>query len=187
MLAASARSRRIRRMTALVAPPGGVRVYAGAANGGVWRSDNSGVNWSPIFDAYGVYSIGALALHPSNSDILYVGTGEANGSVDSYDGAGLFRTSNGGATWEHLGLTATARIARVALDPSNPQRVFVAAMGTQFSTGPDRGLYKSENGGQTWTQVLFVNDSTVVNDVVFIPAHPETLYAAPGERIRRPP
>jgi hypothetical protein len=133
-----------------------------------------------------VYSIGALALAPGSSDVLYVGTGEANAAVDSYDGAGLFRTTDGGASWEFLGLETTRRIARVAIDPTDPARLFVAAMGTQFSSGPDRGLYRSTDGGGAWQRVLSLNDTTGVCDVVLHPAHPETLYAASWERIRRP-
>src|SRR5439155_6324050 len=109
----------------------------------------------------------------------------ANASVDSYDGAGLFRSGDGGVSWESLGLAATRRIARVAVDPQNTARIFVAAMGTQFSTGPDRGLYRSEDGGVTWSQVLFVSDSTGATDVAINPAHPETVYCATWERVRR--
>ena len=173
------------RVTAVVAEPGGATVYLGAAGGGVFKSTNSGTNWTPVFDELGVYSIGALAMDPSNSNVVYVGTGESNSSVDSYDGAGVFRTEDGGATWTSLGLAETARIARVAVDPTNPQRLFVAAMGTQFSTGPDRGLYRSEDGGASWTRVLFVSDSTGCCDVAINPAHPDTVFCATWERVRR--
>jgi hypothetical protein len=173
------------RVTALASVPGGATVYLGAANGGVFKSTNGGTNWTPIFDELGVYSIGALELDPTDANVLYVGTGEANGAVDTYDGAGVFRSRNGGATWEDLGLDETARIGAVEVDPSNPNRIYVGAMGTQFSTGPHRGLYRSENGGASWTQVLFVNDSTGVTDVVINPAHPETVYCATWERVRR--
>lgn len=172
------------RVTALAVVPGGTTVYLGSANGGVFKSTNSGANWSPIFDGLEVYSIGALALDPANSNTVFVGTGEANNSVDSYDGAGLFRSQDGGNTWAFLGLQQTRRIARVAVDPANSQRIFVAAMGTQFSTGPDRGLYRSEDGGNTWSQVLFVSDSTGATDVRINPAHPETVYCATLERVR---
>ena len=173
------------RITAIVAAPGGNPVYFGAAAGGVFKSTNSGVNWTPVFDGLDVFSIGALAMDPANSNIVYVGTGEANSSVDSYDGAGVFRTTDGGASWTSLGLAETRRIARIAIDPTNPQRIFVAAMGTQFSTNADRGLYRSEDGGANWTKVLFVSDSTGACDVVINPAHPETVYCATWERVRR--
>jgi photosystem II stability/assembly factor-like uncharacterized protein len=173
------------RVTGLAVAPGGATVYLASANGGVFKSTNAGANWAPIFDDHAVYSIGAVALEPGSSSVLYVGTGEANGAVDSYDGGGLFRTPDGGATWQFLGLEATRRIARVAIDPSNPDRIFVAAMGTQFSTGPERGLYRSIDRGGAWQKVLSLNDSTGACDVVIHPAHPETLYAATWERVRR--
>lgn len=174
------------RVTALAVAPGGTTIYLASANGGVFKSTNSGINWSAIFDIGAAYSVGALALDPGDPNVLYVGTGEANASVDSYDGNGLFRTLDGGQTWISLGLAATRRIARVAIDPSNPQRIYVAAMGSQFSSGPDRGLYRSEDGGQNWSKVLFVSDSTGACDVVINPAHPETVYCATWERLRRP-
>jgi len=173
------------RITALACIPGGATVYAASANGGVLKSVNGGTNFTPVFDGYGVFSIGALALDPTNANTIYVGTGEANSSVDSYDGAGVFRSLDGGASWGSLGLAETRRIARVAVDPQNPSRIFVAAMGTQFSTGPDRGLYRSEDAGASWQKVLFVSDSTGACDVAINPAHSETLYCATWERVRR--
>jgi photosystem II stability/assembly factor-like uncharacterized protein len=174
------------RVTALAVVPGGFRMYLGSANGGVFRSDDEGVNWYSVFDRDFAFSIGALAIDPSNTNIIYCGTGEANSAVDTYDGSGLYRTLDAGETWQYAGLRETRRIGRVAIDPSNTNRIFVAAMGTQFSTNPDRGLYRSENGGANWTKVLFVNDSTGCADVVINPAHPETVYAATWERVRRP-
>jgi len=174
------------RVTALAAVAGGTVAYLGSANGGVFKSTNGGANWSPIFDPVAAYSIGALCLDPNNDQVLYVGTGEANASVDSYDGAGLFRSDNAGADWVYVGLAETRRIARVRVDPANSSRIFVAAMGPQFSASPDRGLYRSEDAGLHWTKVLFVSDSTGCCDVALNPAHPETVYAATWERLRRP-
>ena len=174
------------RVTALAVAPGGATVYLGSANGGVFKSTDSGTNWTPIFDQTGVSSIGALALDPTNPYVVYCGTGEANASVDSYDGNGVYKSTDAGATWQPMGLAETRRIGRVAVDPSNPNRVFVAAMGTQFSTGPHRGLYRSLDAGLSWTKVLFVNDSTGVSDVVINPAHPETVFCATWERVRHP-
>ena len=172
------------RITAIAATPGETAIYIASANGGVFKSTNGGVNFTPVFDAYGVYSMGALAIDPANPNTIYAGTGEANSSVDSYDGAGLFRSLDAGATWSSLGLEETRRIARVAVDPLNSQRIFVAAMGTQFTTSPDRGLYRSENGGVSWSKVLFVTDSTGVCDVVINPVHPDTVFCATWERVR---
>jgi photosystem II stability/assembly factor-like uncharacterized protein len=174
------------RVTGLAVVPGGTTIYLASANGGVFKSTNSGTDWAPIFDALSVYSIGAIALDPANPDVIYVGTGEANSSVDSYDGAGLFRSLDGGLNWTSLGLQATARIARVVVDPQNSARIFVAAMGTQFSTSSERGMYRSEDAGATWTRVLAVDDSTGVCDVVINPAHSDTMFAATWERIRSP-
>lgn len=174
------------RVTALAVVPGGNTIYLGSANGGVFKSTNAGVNWTSIFDAEFAFSVGALAVDPTNSSTVYCGTGEANSAIDSYDGAGLYRTQDGGQNWQYIGLAETRRIGRVAVDPSNPGRIFVAAMGTQYSTNADRGLYRSEDGGQNWSKVLFVNDSTGCADVVINPAHPETVYCSTWERIRRP-
>jgi photosystem II stability/assembly factor-like uncharacterized protein len=174
------------RVTALDALPGGVTVYLASANGGVFKSTNSGVNWTPISDDMPFFSVGALAIDPNDPNLVYVGTGEANSSVDSYDGNGVWRWNDASATWAYLGLEETARIGRVAVDPDNPSRIYVAAMGQQFSTDSHRGLYRSEDAGASWEQVLFVNDSTGVADVIVHPTHPETVYVATWERVRRP-
>jgi photosystem II stability/assembly factor-like uncharacterized protein len=174
------------RITALAVVPGGTTIYLASANGGVFRSDDSGVNWASVFDRDYAFSVGALTLDPNNPDVVYCGAGEANGAVDTYDGSGLYRTRDGGQSWQYVGLQETRRIGRVAVDPSNTDRIFVAAMGSQFSTSADRGLYRSQDGGLNWSKVLFVNDSTGCGDVVINPAHPETMYCATWERVRRP-
>lgn len=174
------------RITAMAVAPGGNIVYIGSANGGVFKSVDGGVNWSPVFDAVNVPSIGAVTLDPTNSNTIYVGTGEANSSVDSYDGAGLFRSTDAGANWQYLGLAETRRIGAVAVDPSNPNRIYVAAMGPQFSTESNRGLYRSEDGGAHWSRMLYVSDSTGVTDIAVNPLHPDTVFCATWERIRRP-
>jgi photosystem II stability/assembly factor-like uncharacterized protein len=172
------------RITALAVEPGGATAYFGAAMGGVFKTTNSGANWTPVFDAYGSPSIGALTLDPNHSNVVYAGAGEANGSVDSYDGDGVFRSVDGGASWSGLGLAETRRIGAIVVDPSNSKRIYVAAMGSQFSTGPDRGLYRSLDSGATWSKVLFVNDSTGVTDIAINPVHPETVFCATWERVR---
>jgi len=172
------------RITALAVAPAGGPIYFGAAMGGIFKSTNSGTNWTPVFDAYGSPSIGALALDPNNPSVVYAGAGEANASVDSYDGDGVFRSTDAGVSWEPLGLAETRRIGAIVVDPSNSNRIFVAGMGSQFSTNPDRGLYRSEDGGANWTKVLFVNDSTGVTDIAINPVHPETVFCATWERVR---
>jgi hypothetical protein len=173
------------RVTALAVVGSGTTAYLGSANGGVWKTTNSGVDWTCVTDGYPFFSIGSLALDPSTPGTIYVGTGEANGSVDSYDGDGLWRSSDGGVSWTNLGLTTSARIARVLVDPADPNHVLVAAMGEQFSTSPDRGLYVTHDGGATWSRTLYVSDSTGVTDLVMNPAHPDTMYCATWERVRR--
>ena len=160
-------------------------LYLGAANGGVWKSVNAGVNWTCMTDAQSITSVGAVAVDPSAPGTVWCGTGEANSSVDSYDGNGIWRSPDGGGSWANMGLAASGRIARVLVDPANSSHVLVAAMGHQFSTGPDRGLYRTLDGGMTWTNVLFVNDSTGVNDIVMNPVHPDTMYCSTWERLRR--
>lgn len=161
-------------------------IYAGAACGGVFKSTNNGVSWTPIFDIQGTPSIGALAIHPNDPQILYVGTGEANSSGDSYSGTGIYKSTDGGSTWSHVGLDSSYHIGRIAINPRNPEIVYVAVLGKLFGTNPDRGIYKSTNGGATWEQKLFISDSTAAVDVALNPTNPETLYAAMWERIRRP-
>ena len=173
------------RVNAVVAAPGGSPAYLGSANGGVWRSDNQGVNWRSLTDGTVISSVGALAIDPNDPNRVWCGTGDANGTVDGYDGTGLFLSPDGGNTWAFRGLRNTSRIAAVALHPSDTSVIFVGAMGKAFTTDPDRGLYRTTNAGKTWQRTLFVNDSTGVSEVLVNPAHPETVYAATWERVRR--
>jgi len=128
-------------------------IYAGAALGGVFKSTDDGNHWTPISDDVPSLSVGDLALDPNDPSILYLGTGEANSSGDSYAGTGIYRTNDGGQSWEFLGLPESRHIGRIAIDPSNSNRIFVAAMGSLFSTNPERGVYRTTDAGQTWEQV----------------------------------
>jgi photosystem II stability/assembly factor-like uncharacterized protein len=163
-------------------------IYAGAASGGILKSTNGGQRWFPLFDTQPTLSIGSLAIDPQNPDILYVGTGEANaggGSV-TYGGFGVFKTTDGGLSWENSGLQDTRYIGKVIVDPSNTNRVYVAAVGTLFSTNPDRGVYRTTDAGLNWDKVLFVSDSTGAIDIIQDPINTDILYAAMWERVRHP-
>ena len=173
------------RVNAIVSAPGGVPAYLGACNGGVWRSDDLGVNWQPLTDRLAITSIGALALNPQNPNSLWCGTGDANNTLDGYDGTGLFVSRDKGVRWEYRGLRETSHIAAVVVDPVDTNRIYVGAMGKAFTSDANRGFYRSLNGGFTWTRTLFVSDSTGVTDVEVNPAHPETIYCATYERVRR--
>jgi photosystem II stability/assembly factor-like uncharacterized protein len=161
-------------------------IYAGAATGGVFKSTNAGTSWFPIFDKALSLTIGDIAIAPSNPKIIYVGTGEANGGGGSstYDGLGVYKSSDAGSTWTYTGLDEIGNTGRIVVHPKDPQKVFVAAMGDLYGKTPDRGIYRTTNGGTTWQKVLFVSDSTGAIDIVINPKNPDTLYAALWERIR---
>jgi photosystem II stability/assembly factor-like uncharacterized protein len=161
-------------------------IYAGGAEGGVLKSTNAGVNWTPLFDGQPSLSMGSIAVDPGNDNIVYAGTGEANTSGDSYDGTGVFKSTDGGSTWFSVGLETTRRIGKIVIDPVNPAVIYVAAIGPQFSSTPDRGVYRSTDAGQTWSLVLFVNDSTGVVDIAINPQSPNILLAAAWQRMRGP-
>jgi photosystem II stability/assembly factor-like uncharacterized protein len=161
-------------------------VYAGAAEGGVLRSTNGGVNWTPLFDNQPSLSMGSIAVDPTDDNIVYAGTGEPNTSGDSYDGMGVFKSTNAGTTWFSIGLEATRRIGKIVIDPLHPSTMYVAAIGPQFSSTPERGVYKSTDGGVTWAQILYVSDSTGVVDIAINPQNPNILLAAAWQRMRGP-
>src|ERR1041384_2442400 len=129
--------------------------YFGAVGGGVWKSVNAGVTWEPIFDGQPIGSIGAIAVAPSNPEIIYVGSGEADFRSDLTYGNGVYKSIDGGRTWKNIGLTASRHISRIAVDPKNPDVVFVAAMGSAYGPGPERGLFRSTDGGPNLIKVLF--------------------------------
>ncbi|MFQ5649527.1 MAG: FlgD immunoglobulin-like domain containing protein [bacterium] len=163
-------------------------LYVGAASGGIFRSADRGQSWEPIFDQALSLSIGDLALDPGNPRVIYAGTGEPNagGGSLTYGGMGVYKSSDSGQTWTHLGLEKTRFIGRIAVDPRDARRIYVAAMGNLFSTNTERGLYRSLDGGASWENVLFLSDSTGCIDVVVHPTSPDTVYAAMWERRRFP-
>ncbi|MBD3402177.1 hypothetical protein GF420_04725 [candidate division GN15 bacterium] len=143
-------------------------VYAGSAAGGVFKSTDSGVTWTAIFDEVGSPAIGAIAIDPTDPDIIYVGTGEANQGADNYPGTGMYKSTDAGATWTSIGLTNSYHIARIVIDPTNPNRIFVAAGGRHFGDGnTERGVYRSDNGGSTWVRKLYISEFTSCIDLVY--------------------
>jgi photosystem II stability/assembly factor-like uncharacterized protein len=170
-----------------VAVPFGSRTvfYAGAASGGVFKTVNAGTTWEPIFDDMPTLSIGDLAVAESDPNIVWVGTGEANIFRASMAGIGVYKSTDAGKTWQHMGLDNTYTIARIVIHPKDPDIVYVAATGHEWTTNPDRGVYKTTDGGRTWQKVLSVNDHVGANDLVMDPQAPDTLYAATWNRIRR--
>ncbi len=171
------------RVTALaVDPVSPAHLWLGTAAGGVWTSTDSGTSWTSVFDDQTALSIGSVATHPTDSNIVYVGTGEDNGGGFSYDGEGIFKTTNGGATWTNAGLQATRRIGQIAIDPTDGQRIFVAAGGDWFRRDTNRGIYRSVDGAATWQQVLFVADDTGGIDLAIDPTNPSRIFAALWQR-----
>src|SRR5262245_52330834 len=171
------------RVTALgLDPNNGNHIWLGAAAGGVFTSTNGGTSWTAVFDDQAALSVGSIAVHPPDSQTAWVGTGEDNGGGFSYDGEGVFKTIDGGATWTYQGLAETRRIGRIAVDPTNPQNVFVAGGGDWFHQDADRGLYRSQDGGDTWQKVLFVANDTGAIDVAIDPSNPNRVYAAVWQR-----
>jgi photosystem II stability/assembly factor-like uncharacterized protein len=170
-----------------VAVPLGSRTvfYAAAATGGVFKTANAGTTWEPIFDAMPTLSIGDLAVAESDPNIVWVGTGEANIFRASEAGLGVYKSTDAGKTWKHMGLVGTYTIARIVIHPKNPDIVYVAATGHEWTYNPERGVYKTTDGGATWQKVLFVNEKVGANDLVMDPQSPDTLYAATWNRIRR--
>jgi photosystem II stability/assembly factor-like uncharacterized protein len=160
--------------------------YFGAVDGGVWRSNDAGRTWKPIFDSQGIASIGAIAVAPSNPQIIYVGTGEADMRSDISYGNGMYKSADAGKTWVHIGLEDSRQIARILVDPRDPEKVFVAALGHAYGPNAERGVFYSKDGGKKWKRVLFHDENTGAIDLVFEPGNPKTIFAALLQT-RRPP
>jgi len=167
------------RAAAAAGAPGDPAVmYVGAASGGVWKTENGGVNWKPVFDHENVSAIGALAVAPSAPNVVWAGTGEPWLIRAFYPmGDGVYKSTDAGGHWQHMGLDATGHIGRIVVDPHNPQRVFVCALGQLFKAQPERGVYRTEDGGRTWQLVLGPNPDTGCSDLAIDPSDPNTLYA----------
>lgn len=169
------------RIEALAVPsPGSSTIYAGPGAGNVWKSLNNGMTWQPIFEHESAFAIGDIAVAPSNPEIVWVGTGEVQPrhSGPAYAGTGVFKSVNGGRSWENMGLTDTFHIGKIVIHPKDPNVVYVAAMGHFRSLNPERGVFRTTNGGRTWEKVLYISDRTGVIDLVMDPSDPKTMFAS---------
>lgn len=171
-----------------ISPVNDDHLYIATATGGIFRSYDKGSNWTPIFDEMSKPSIGSMAIARSNPQRIYAGTGEANGSATdgAYFGDGVYRSDDAGDTWTNVGLPESNHVGRIVVDPTNPDRVFVAATGKLYGTNQERGVYRTTDGGGSWDQVLFVTDSTSAIDVAMNVANTNIIYAAMWERTRKP-
>jgi photosystem II stability/assembly factor-like uncharacterized protein len=163
--------------------------YAATATGGLWKTTNNGITFTSVFDNQPVAALGAVALAPSRPDVVYLGTGEANNSRNTYDGNGVYKSTDGGATWTNVGLPNAGRIGRIVVHPRNPDVVHVAVSGRLYSENPERGVYRSTDGGKTWTKTLDHKvDGRAIGaiDVAMDPSNPNTLYAATYDKVRKP-
>ncbi|MFZ3332848.1 MAG: hypothetical protein WA197_19590 [Candidatus Acidiferrales bacterium] len=167
-------------------PGNPIEYLFGAVGGGVWRTTNGGRTWEPIFDAEPIASIGAIAVAPSDPRVIYVGTGESDMRSDISYGDGVYKSTDGGATWRNIGLRDSQNIGRILVDPHDPNIVLVAALGHAFGPNAERGVYRSTDGGATWTKTLAKNDDTGAIDLCWDPANPAIIYAALWQT-RRPP
>src|SRR5262249_1011990 len=159
-------------------------IYVGYAVGGLSKSENNGVSFEPVFETYGTASIGDIAIHPRDPNIVYVGTGEANNRQTSSFGDGIYKTTDGGKTFTNIGLKETQTIARIVIDPKNPETVYVASPGHLFGPSPDRGIYKTSDGGKTWNKVKFIDNDTGFTDIAIDPVDSKVLYASSYQRRR---
>ena len=161
-------------------------VFVGAASGGVWKTTNNGTTWEPVFDKEAVSTIGDIAIAPSDPSIIWVGSGEPNNRQSSSWGSGIYKSTDSGKTWKNMGLAETHHIGRVVVNSKNPDVVYAAALGHLWGPNPERGVYKTSDGGKTWSQVLKISSDTGVSDIAMDPESPDTLYAASYTRRRTP-
>ena len=167
-----------------VDPNDRAKYFIAVASGGVWKTVNAGTTWTPVFDNYGSYSIGAIALDPKDTSVVWVGTGERNSQRSVGYGDGVYKSEDGGRSFRKVGLEKSEHIGRIAIDPRDSKVVYVAAQGPLWSSGGDRGLYKTTDGGKTWKAVLSFSENTGVTDVALDPSNPDIVYAASWQRRR---
>ncbi|MEO1476845.1 MAG: hypothetical protein AAFS13_10740, partial [Pseudomonadota bacterium] len=159
---------------------------AGASTGGVWISENGGLNWTPVFDDQPVASIGAVAINQQNPDIIWVGTGEGNVRNSTSVGGGVYKSLDGGKTWNYIGLRESERIHRIALHPTDPNIAYIAALGPLWGDGETRGVFRTTDGGETWDKILYVDERTGATDIRMVPGNPQKLFAGMWEFRRQP-
>ncbi|MCA8952827.1 MAG: hypothetical protein KDE27_25180 [Planctomycetes bacterium] len=175
------------RIGAVAGVPGDPRiVWVGAASGGVWKSVDSGVTFEPVFDDQNCTSIGAIAIDPRSPEVVWIGTGEGNPRNSASVGRGVYRTRDGGRTWQHLGLARSEKIHRIVLDPRDPDVAFVAALGSSWADSEERGLYRTENGGESWVRTLHADERTGCSDIAIDPNNPDKMFATMWSHRRLP-
>jgi len=167
-----------------VNPSNHSEIYAAVASGNIWKSENNGTTWKPIFDKYGAYAIGCIVIDPGNHNVVWAGTGENNHQRALGWGDGVYRSDDAGASWKNMGLKESRQIGGIAIDPRNSDVVYVAAEGSAWGPGGDRGLYKSTDGGKTWEKILNISENTGVNNVVLDPRNPDVIYCTSEQRRR---
>ncbi|NQW28556.1 MAG: hypothetical protein HQ474_11645 [Flammeovirgaceae bacterium] len=161
-------------------------IYVGTASGGIWKSTSAGINWVPVFDKESTLSIGAIAIQQSNPSVIWVGTGEGNPRNSLNGGNGVFRSLDAGKTWSKMGLSETRNIHRIIIDPTNPNVVYVSAIGSPWGFHPERGVFKTSDAGKTWRKILYTNESSGAADLIMDPSNPNKLVAAMWEHHRDP-
>jgi len=159
-------------------------IYAATASGGLWKTDNEATEWLPVFDQGPATTIGDVTIAPSNANIVWIGTGEANIFRSSQAGVGVYKSVDAGRTWQHMGLADTYTIPRIVIHPTNPDIVYVAASGHEWTTNSERGVFKTTDGGRTWQKILYIDEKTGAIDLAMDPADPNTVYAATWQRTR---
>jgi photosystem II stability/assembly factor-like uncharacterized protein len=178
------RAGRVNAVTGVIGQPS--VYYFGSVGGGVWKTINSGRTWTPIFDSERVASIGAIAVAPSNPNVIYVGTGEADMRDSISFGNGVYKSIDAGKTWKHLGLENSRQIGRIIVDPKNPDLAYIAVLGHVYGPHPDRGVYRTKDGGATWQKILYKNEDLGAIDLAFDPVNSQIIYASMWN-VRRPP
>lgn len=159
-------------------------IYVATASGGIWKTQNEGYTWDAIFEHGMSTAFGDLALDPQNQEVIWAGTGEQNIFRSSQSGAGIYKSENGGESWEHKGLMGTGTISRIIVHPTNSNIVYVAASGNEWTDNKERGLYKTTDGGNSWKKVFYIDSRTAINDLILDPSQPETIYISSWQRIR---